>query len=743
MMGRMKEWLSAKEIAAEKLPEMPGSESGVIRFAKDKDWDSHPMSRNRQGRGGGMEYSYHLLPVQAQIAYMQKHKVIGGNDPEPSPTAPEPKTNLCDKARTERDARLTILASYDDFLKGFRAKGRAPATALHLFSTKYNNRSLQVAEWVRGVIPSISPRTIMRWRSAAKKGSDKLAVDRSKARKGSGVLETANGGAIKSFILAWVAKNTHLSAQIIRGYCELEFGAEITLQGGELKPLPPLRTFQHFIKQLKTEKHVVLTKITDPDRFRSTMKLSGTGTYRHVSEPNALWMIDASPVDALCLDGRHSLYACIDIATRRLVITLSKTPRASAVALMIRKATLKWGAAKVIKTDNGSDFVAHTIKQLFNALNIDPDVSDAYSPEQKGHVERVIGTFQHEVGPQLPGFIGHSVADRKAIEGRKSFADRLGADEKELFEVALTAEKLQQHIDDWLDYVYHEREHGGLKGQTPNAVARASNTRINRVDERALDVLLMPVAGKDGRRKMTKQGIKIDHFHYLAGSIMVGTDLFVRMDPMDMGKAYVFSGDDGRFLDVALCPELADVNPVEFVKAQQQLAAELIRSHEQPIKADLRALKKGPSGIERTITLAKRKVEARVAQNANVIVLPKRTEEHTTPQIAAALEAFEAPKRRDDVKPLSEKAAQLHEAIKREHELKATSKVIPIDPDAMLSPPARMYKWALSVEAQIASGVTLDDATAGKLTRFQATGDYQSLRDLSKDFGLENALRMF
>ncbi|WP_425646786.1 hypothetical protein [Agrobacterium leguminum] len=52
------------------------------------------------------------------------------------------------------------------------------------------------------------------------------------------------------------------------------------------------------------------------------------------------------------------------------------------------------------------------------------------SPEQKGHVERIIKTFQHEVGPQLSGYIGHSVADRKAIEGRKSFAQRLGADDR-------------------------------------------------------------------------------------------------------------------------------------------------------------------------------------------------------------------------------------------------------------------------------------------------------------------------
>ncbi|MCM0752080.1 hypothetical protein DEA98_14620 [Brucella pseudogrignonensis] len=212
---------------------------------------------------------------------------------------------------------------------------------------------------------------------------DALGVDRSEARKGKGLLETANAGQVRNFILAWIASNPHLSADIIRGYCEDHFGSFLVDRHGVMTPLPPLRTFQHFISALKADEKLVLTKITDPDKFRSTMKLSGTGTYRHVDEPNALWMIDASPVDALCVDGRHSMYACIDIATRRLVITLSKTPRASAVALLIRKSTLKWGVATIIKTDNGSDFVAVATKRLFDNLDITPDVSDAYTPEQK------------------------------------------------------------------------------------------------------------------------------------------------------------------------------------------------------------------------------------------------------------------------------------------------------------------------------------------------------------------------
>lgn len=741
--GGFKEWLTAQEIASECLPDMPTTKSAVIRFAKRSGWASYPsLCRNREASGGGLEYNYRLLPTLAQVTYVQRHMITGRIE---TPSVSSLQDNLSapsltDRAQRERDARLAVVAAFELFSKGLSLSVQG---SMFIFCDRYNIGMIQVDKWVKEILPSISQRSVFRWRSLKLKGGkDKLAVDRSEARKGKGLLETANNGELRNFILAWLASNPHLSADIIRDYCEDHFGIEITDRNGEIKPLPPLRTFQHFIANLRTQEKVVLTKITNPDKYRSTMKLSGTGTLRHIDEPNALWMIDASPVDALCIDGRYSMYACIDIATRRLVITLSKTPRASAVALLIRKSILMWGVATTIKTDNGSDFVAVATKRLFDNLNITPDVSDAYSPEQKGHVERVIKTFQHEVAVQLPGYIGHSVADRKAIEGRKSFAQRLGADERELFDVSLTAAELQQHIDDWLEYRYNERGHGGLKGRSPNEVAQASNVVIRRVDERALDSLLMPVAGKHGLRKMTKQGIKLNDLYYVSGSIMVGTDVFCRLDPLDMGKIYVFTADGGAFLDVALCPELAGVNPQEFIKAQKEIAAELVRKREREIKADIRELKKGASGIERTNRLYKMRAAEKANQNATVIQLPKREEQHSTPAIAAALDAVTLPQAGIQPKPLNDKAAELHEAIKREAEQRKSSKVVHLDPDAGLSATALRIKWAMDLETKIAAGVELDAETAAQLVRFQATPAYRTFKDIAKDFGIEQALKL-
>lgn len=734
----MKEYLTADDIAAEQLPTVPTTKKGVLLMAEREGWNTTGYARARIGRGGGMEYSWKLLPIVAQAAYLTRYTAIcAAPEPQPAPA----RTDLNDRERLARDARVAILTAFEVYLSGQKARSRTVEGAMLRFAARYNNRSIAIDQWIVETVPRISRKSLSTWRAKRKAGTDALAFDRGKARRGTGLLDTAQGGEVRAFVLGWIAANPALSAGIIRGYCEDHFGAEIIDRHGVPRPLPPPRTFQHWIANLKTDQHVALTKLTDPDRFRSTMKLSGTGTLRHIDEPNALWMIDASPVDALCTDGRHSLYACIDIATRRLTVTLSKTPRASAVGLLVRKAILAWGVASVIKTDNGSDFVAIATKQLFANLAIEADVSDAYSPEQKGHVERVIRTIQHEVCPQLPGYVGHSVAERKAIEGRRSFAERLGADERELFQVSLSAAELQARIDDWLAYVYQERGHSGLRGRSPNEVAQASLSPIRRVDERALDALLMPVAGKNGTRTMTKQGIKHDGRHYLTGSILPGTSVFCRLDPLDMGRMYVFDGEDGRYLDVALCPELADVNPAEYVQAQKQLQAELIAEKTREIKSQMREIKSGPSGIDRTIALAKRQAAARDQARANVLRLPKREEIHTTPALAAALDAVTSTPANRTARPLNARAAEIHAAILREADMRGQSSVIHLDPDQALSADARMFRWARSVEQQIAAGVVIDEETAVRLTRYQASADYQTRRDIHEDFGLEAALR--
>ncbi|MER9912670.1 DDE-type integrase/transposase/recombinase [Mesorhizobium sp. M0050] len=742
----MKDWLTAREIAAEQLPDMPRTESAVIRMAQREGWaDRLTQARIRAGRGGATEYHVSLFPTLAQVAYQQRHIVI---ELPVKPAKAGPDASLTARALEERDARLAIVAAFEKFSRGMQL---GYATRVQVFTDKYNAGSLNIERWALEIVPSLSKRSLARWQSQKRDGkTNALAHDPAQARKGTGVLETANGGAVRAFMLALIAQQPHLSGHHVRTLCRSEFGDTLKAlsKGVEtIITIPPVRTFQHALKGLKETHKVELLKLTNPDRYRSHMAPAGVGMLRHVTEPNQLWQIDASPVDALCTDGRHSVYACIDIATRRSIWLLSRTPRASAVALLIRKAILEWGVPEVIKTDNGSDFVAKDTSRLFVSLGIEAETSDAYSPEQKGHVERVIKTFQHDMATLLPGFVGHNVADRKAIESRKSFSQRLGETEAEVFGVTLTGPELQKHVDDWASTIYQHRPHAGLKGATPFATALASSKPVRKVDQRALDLLLMPVAGDSGQRIVTKRGVRIADNYYQTPSIMPGTAVFVRMDPNDAGRAYAFAQDGAEFLGDATCPDLAGIHPETFHRAAKEIRSDLVNEQARDLKADMKRLARGKPLIERALEVARRDAP-------NVIPLPRREEAHSTAQIDAAIAAMS--EQINPTAPLDQAAAAAHRRLidemraEEEAELVASTDAIlkarqaeieaertahlPDNVVALPETPMERYRRALLFRDRMQAG-ELSAADAMWLGGYVMSPEFKTQSMIHEDFG--------
>lgn len=711
----MKEWLTAQEIAGERLPGLPATERALQLMAEREGWNLDVFrARKRAGRGGGMEYHIGLLPSLAQVSYRQRSIPVG-----PLPTAPElqPDAALSGRAALERDARLAILRAYDAFERGQRLNRQGCEA---LFVSKYQSGTLHVETWVRELVPAFSRRTLARWRKADEEDRNRLGVDRGAARKGTGILETANAGAVRAWMLGLIAHQPHLTAADVIEQCRGQFGdtIEVVRGGGVIERIgmPPLRTFQVALKALKSEHEVVLTQLTDPDRFRSHMRLSGTGSMRHVTEPNTLWQIDASPVDALCTDGRHSIYVCIDIATRRVVVYITKTPRAAAVGLLLRKAILAWGVPGEIKIDNGSDFKARSTQRLLASLGIEVDFSDAFSPEQKGFVERVIGTFQHSAVTLMPGFIGHNVADRKAIEGRKSFAQRLGEDDADTFAVQCTAAEMQEHFDAWADLKYQHTPHSSLGKRTPFEVAATAAHTIRRVDERALDLLLAPMAGGDGTRTVTKLGVRVANAHYLNGSILPGTRVFVRHDPQDLGRVFLFGTQEGDFLGEALNAEMAGVSPEALVRAERALQSEVLAEQKKAIEAVRRQIRKG-----KPLHQVAREIWLR--DQPNVTTFPRPEVAHSTPAIAAALDAVTGRDRAPEVEiadPVAERLMRLRERGR------AAPNVTPIRQE--LDTPELRFRKALEQEARMAAGEQIDPAELVHLGRYQSTPEYRVRR---------------
>lgn len=408
----MKLWLTAAEIADLALPGLPGTKRNVNAFAHISGWTRRDgLWRPRKAAGGGIEYHLDLLPPDARRAYVAR--LIPDVVPEAMAEAAEAEPaapQMRDDAAEARDARLAILAAAERIF----TSAKLPREHADLLTVAdYAAGRLTLPPWVRAKVPALTLRSLKRWRAAARDGrTASLAVDRGAARRGLGVLDTAEGGQVRVYALALIARQPHLSADHVREMLRARFGETLSVirSGGEVKavPLPPIRTVQDALRRWRETERVALTAITNPDAYKSRFKLAGNNTATTVTRLNEVWQIDASPMDALCVNGRHSVYLAIDVWSRRVVVYVSKTPRAEAVGLLLRRAILAWGVPETVKSDNGSDFTAKASQRLLASLGIAHELSPAFTPEDKAFVERAVGTFQRDLGPILPGFIGHN-----------------------------------------------------------------------------------------------------------------------------------------------------------------------------------------------------------------------------------------------------------------------------------------------------------------------------------------------
>jgi putative transposase len=709
----MKLWLTAQEIADLRLVEFPASERGVQKFADREEWASSELARKREGRegGGGMEYHIDLLPLAQRLEYAGTFVRVEREDYETETT-----NELNRRELSTRDARLILLKVANRFRK---TSGLGASGSDHLFCQLFEDGKVPLPEWVLEHVKKISTRTMHRWRSDARKDLNRLAYDPANARKGTGVLDRAEDGRLRAYCLAVYASNQFFSAQHILDAAEKEFGSMVSVKRKgrtERVPMPALRTFQNALKNWLKEDANVLLKITDPDAYKSKVRFVASGANR-MDRLNQKWEIDASPSDVMTVDGRMNIYAAIDLYSRRVIILVTKTPRADAVGLLIRKGILAWGVPETIKSDNGSDFKAKSIVRLLDALGIEHDLSSPYSPEQKGTVERVIGTFQRDFAAVQPGFIGHSVSDRKVIEARKSFSARLGTDDAKLFNVELTAKDLQERADKWAEERYAHTPHEGLKRKTPFEVAQAYTGPIQAInDPKALNVLLAPIAGQDGLRKVTKQGVRVDGEYFYTGDVLPGTMILARHDPDDLGRLWLFDPDGETYLGEAVNPHLAGLDPAETIQKVRAKQKAIEEERLVEIRREKRRI------TPRTVADAQRSAHV---HNATLVSFPKPTEKYETSkmQAAATVKAKRTPK------PLTDAERKVMEQLEAGPVQPVNVKRLPNQ-----NTPEDRFNRAKRLEQRIATGNPLADADALWLTGYQAGAEYRALNMIHEDF---------
>lgn len=717
------DWHSAAEWAALNLPGVPRTKQGFGKAAAN--WQP---TRLRQGRGGGLEYHVSALPEAARLELGRRAAEAAATTPvlpqiqaaHPLPSRPGVKgtTALTSAGKDRLDAKLAVANAFLAFERAAQG-GQSRSALIDVFGGFYNARQIDVPDHVRQALPRVSASSIARYVRSVEQGAAAVLAGAYGNRKGSGTLDRARED-VMGYLAATLCETPNLRSEDLRALLVARFGESVELLDGSYAPMPSLRRVQEVAKIWRRANRQLHLAITNPDAWKNRHMVA-VGSYSEgIERPNQLWEIDASPSDVLCTDGRRTIYVVIDVHTRRMMVLVTAVPKSSAVLLLIRRAIVAWGMPEAIKTDNGSDFVSREAERAYALLGCAHPTCTPYSPEQKPHVERAIGTLQHALMPLLPGYTGHNVAMRQALRGQETFAKRLGEDDASVFGVRLTSDELQQLCDAWVASKYHEAPHAGLGDRTPAEVAEAYTGGIAFVtDERALDILLMP-APEGGTRTVGKKGILVENADFWHPALIeyagTGERFEIRLDPADMGRIFVYRPDPFEFLCIAENPERRGLSRAALAAEAKALQAAWLAEG----RAELRRAKRKfrPHDLADTLLGSGRPAEAPMAK---VTALPRAALPHHTASSAgltAASAAIEAAKPALAAPRTDAQQARQAEIARR----------IEAGPVATVKPEDRWWARAQDIEARIAAGETVADADRDWLEVARGTHWYEARR---------------
>ncbi|NVK42141.1 MAG: DDE-type integrase/transposase/recombinase [Oceanospirillaceae bacterium] len=684
----MKEWFTAKELAG--LEGLPTSDRRVRERAKTGNW----TSRDRAS-GKGQEYHVSSLPIVTQEKLKvtsslitdsgQKGILVGQSIAKESKyQCTNKQTSLAEYnslSRTQKnkvDAKLEILLSID-----------SSPYSIKEFIEKYNSHQIEVDITTKQLLPRLRMATVYEWRSNYKnQGLAALAGSRGKHRKGTGMID--NDEDLKGFIIGMLVENPHISNTVLNKAIKAEFSGKIEL--------PSLRTIDRWINKWKADNRQVFVAITNPDQWKNEyMQAFGSGN-EHVTALNQLWEFDSTPADLMLEDGRHNIIGVIDVYSRRIRFVVSRTSNSKGVAQVIRQAILDWGIPQVAKTDNGADYKSKYIQSVFHALDIKQEFCPPFQAWKKPHIERVFRSFSHDLLELLPGFIGHNVADRKQIEARKQFSDRLFKKD-EVIEIGMSSEELQAFCNNWIDNEYHVRTHRELK-KTPNQMVREWSGTISRIEnERALDILLSEPAG---HRIVGKKGISVEGGKYIHPELgaIIGDQVHVYYDEHDMGRIFVYDMNN-QFVCVAEDPAVTGVSRKEVAAKTKEVQREAVQEEKRRLKAAAKKISKRDIANEILAHQAQRNLEE------NTLSFPRPSHTHTTERLEAAANALAA---REGIKQSGLTSEQRNQIEETRNEIKGQL----IQPEfnrklELPTDPAAKYLYWLDLDIKAKAGLELNE----------------------------------
>jgi hypothetical protein len=241
---------------------------------------------------------------------------------------------------------------------------------------------------------------------------------------------------------------------------------------------------------------------------------------------------------------------------------------------------------------------------------------------------------------------------------------------------------------------------------------------VRRLDDpAALNVLLAPIAKGDGTRLVTKRGVRIDGRYYLTYELPE-TKVFVRMDPQDLGRIWLFSEDGLTFLGEAICPEVAGIDPAAAVAEMRAYQKRAIEEVVAPIRKELRKR----SQLDIADILARQAAE----RAGKLVAFPKKTEGYTTPALQAASEAAGTAPTPTPALPIPDQSIDAKTEVAPVHQLPETRQ--------------QRFRRALECEARLANNERLSNEEAMWFGAYRIGAEYAAMKEMFEDFG-EAALK--
>jgi putative transposase len=204
------------------------------------------------------------------------------------------------------------------------------------------------------------------------------------------------------------------------------------------KPRPSVAAIHRRVLKLAKERQWpppsysnVYTIISRLDPSMVTLAHDGAAAYRDQYEvifrhradrPNKMWQADHTQLDLMIVDAsgrpaRPWLTTVIDDHSRVIAgyFVFLGAPSALQTSLALRqaiwrKADPRWAACgipDVLYVDHGSDFTSHHLDQVAVDLRIELVYSTVARPQGRGKIERLFGTLNTELLPELPGHLVH------------------------------------------------------------------------------------------------------------------------------------------------------------------------------------------------------------------------------------------------------------------------------------------------------------------------------------------------